>query len=92
MELKEYIAMQTIGTVFANYGLPEDYGFKTHYDVYERLVQNEAPLVMFAGTEDEEELYVCEAYEHSYVPYAVEETYVYIEYLIKGLKEYKVEV
>lgn len=76
--------------MFANFGEPKDYGFDTHYAVYECLSEGHT-LIANAGA-DNEELYLVTRYEGEHIPDLLEETFGYIEYLIKGLKEYNVEI
>lgn len=89
MTLKEYIAMQTLGTVFANYNSPTDYGFESHYSMYRVLIQNEFEALI---SDDGDELKVVAEYEHRYIPELLKDTYSYIEYLFDGIKTFSVEI
>lgn len=89
MEWKEYVAMRTFERVFSDLELPEDYGYKSWLEMYDDVQNND---IQTLTNHKGEQAYLITRYEGAYLPVLLEEEYHEIKYIVRGIKEFEVDL
>lgn len=89
MEWQEYVAMRTFERVFSDMGLPEDYGCSSWLELYDEVQNND---IQTLTNKEGERAYLIVQYEGAYLPSLLEEEFHEIKYLVRGIKEYEVDL